>query len=877
MAQKGYTIKLGLDMSEVNKNIANSEKATKNYQKELREVNKLLKLDPTNTTLLSQKQELLAKSISSTKTKLDELKASETKMQNALKNNDAYQKAYVPLKKSIDETDEKLKQLMKQQEKMDKQLSEGKISQSKYDAFQKELEETREKSVSLTKELKNLDKSFEDGHIDESQYREFQREIEKTEQQLKNLEKQASETGKTLSKSSGDMAQKFNNAGQKLETVGNKMLPVTAATAAFGAVAVASMNSVDEGLDTIVTKTGATGSALNEMRGIMEDLAGEIPEDFKVIGDAVGEVNTRLGFTGDKLKTSSKDFLEFAKINSMDVNDSIRLVARAMGDANIPMEQYNDLLDMLTVAGQKSGVSIAALTENIAKYGAPMRTLGFDTKESIALFAQWEATGVNVETAFSGMKKSISNWSAAGKDARVEFAKSLDQIKSAPDLADATTKSIEVFGAKAGPDLADAIRGGRFEIDEYVAALESSGGAVDQTYAGIVDGVDNAQIASNNFKTALHDIGETIMIMLGNILLPFSNAFKSFMQTFNTLPGPIKNIIVLLGGLLLAAGPILIFIGKISTGIGAVISILPKITPILNSIGGVVKGLFSTIMAHPVIAVITAVVAAIVYLYTNCEWFRDMVSNILGIIGGLLQSGADFFIGIISTIIGWVSGAFTSIISFAGDCYNGIIGFFQGIPGFFSNIFQSAVNGIMLFFSPIISFFSGIYNGICDIFTRVGSAIGGAVSGAFKTAVNSVMGIVDAIVNGFIDSINWAIGVINHIPGVDIDKVKHVDIPYMAKGGVLHDGQSIVAEAGPELVQLINGKAVVTPLSGQSKVTPLSGQKSSNLSASTASNSEPLEINIQFRDLTLGKAVIKDLKELGRMNGKTYLLNYGGQ
>lgn len=73
------------------------------------------------------------------------------------------------------------------------------------------------------------------------------------------------------------------------------------------------------------------------------------------------------------------------------------------------------------MAGQKSGISIDTLTANLAKYGAPMRALGIDTKTSIAMFAGWEKAGVNTEIAFSGMKKAISNWGAAGKDSTVEF------------------------------------------------------------------------------------------------------------------------------------------------------------------------------------------------------------------------------------------------------------------------------------------------------------------------------------------------------------------------------------------------------------------------------------------------------------------------
>lgn len=82
----------------------------------------------------------------------------------------------------------------------------------------------------------------------------------------------------------------------------------------------------------------------------------------------------------------------------------------------------------------------------------------------------------------------------------MEFQNVLDKIAAAPDLATASTMAIEVFGAKAGPDLADAIQGGRFAVDEYVEALKNSEGAVQGTYDMIVDEVDDTARAQRNHK-----------------------------------------------------------------------------------------------------------------------------------------------------------------------------------------------------------------------------------------------------------------------------------------------------------------------------------------------------------------------------------------
>ncbi|WP_339501350.1 phage tail tape measure protein, partial [Pseudomonas canadensis] len=155
---------------------------------------------------------------------------------------------------------------------------------------------------------------------------------------------------------------------------------------------------------------------------------------------------------------------------------------RAMGDAGIEADEYQSVLDMVAKAAQASGISVDTLADSITKYGAPMRAMGFEMKESIALFSQWEKSGVNTEIAFSGLKKAISNWGKAGKDPREEFKKTLAEIERTPDIASATSLAIEAFGAKAGPDLADAIKGGRFSYQEFLKTIEDSQGTVNQTF-----------------------------------------------------------------------------------------------------------------------------------------------------------------------------------------------------------------------------------------------------------------------------------------------------------------------------------------------------------------------------------------------------------
>lgn len=259
----------------------------------------------------------------------------------------------------------------------------------------------------------------------------------------------------------------------------------------------------DDGRDSVIKATGATGEFAKELTESYQNVATSIKGDLSSIGGAIGEVNTRFGYTGEKLEKTTEDFLKFADITGTDAVQSVQLVSRAMGDAGVPAEEYKKVLDELAVATQGSGISIDTLAENLTKYGAPMRALGFDTEESIAIFSQWEKAGVNTEVAFSGMKNAISSWGKEGKDAKEEFKKTLDEIGKAPSTAEATAKAIEVFGKKAGPDLADAIKGGRFAFDDFLKLVKNSSGTVDNTYEETQSGLDKLQLGVQAAKVEL--------------------------------------------------------------------------------------------------------------------------------------------------------------------------------------------------------------------------------------------------------------------------------------------------------------------------------------------------------------------------------------
>ena len=111
---KGITVEIGGDTTGLSKALSGVNKEIKSTQSQLKDVNKLLKLDPTNTTLLEQKQKLLQQAVSETKEKLTQLKSVQDQMDAGLKNGTVTQQQYDAWQREIIETENELKNLEQQ-------------------------------------------------------------------------------------------------------------------------------------------------------------------------------------------------------------------------------------------------------------------------------------------------------------------------------------------------------------------------------------------------------------------------------------------------------------------------------------------------------------------------------------------------------------------------------------------------------------------------------------------------------------------------------------------------------------------------------------------------------------------------------------------
>ena len=344
-------------------------------------------------------------------------------------------------------------------------------------------------------------------------------EIEKQTKALDDLGKESEDADKAL----GDVTDGSEKATKGFTVMKGALADliskgIQAAITAFKDLAknaVDAYKEMDEGADNVIKATGATGDAAKQLKDSYKNVAKSIKGDFGDMGSTLGEVNTRFGSTGKELEETTKQFLKFSEITGTDATSAVQMVSRAMEGAGIDSKDYSKVLDQLAVAAQASGVSVDKMAEGLTKYGAPMRALGFDTSDTIAIFAQFEKAGINTEQAFAGMQKAVQNWTKDGKDAKTEFQKTVDLIKSAPDDTKAAQIAMDTFGKKAGTEMADAIKSGRLEYGDFLKIIEGSEGTVSKTYEETQDGFDKMAVVIQGVKTDMADFVGDIMDKYG--------------------------------------------------------------------------------------------------------------------------------------------------------------------------------------------------------------------------------------------------------------------------------------------------------------------------------------------------------------------------
>lgn len=736
----GITIDIAGKTSGLVSSLKSADSALSKTNSALKSVNSALKFDSSNVSLLTSKSQLLGEAIAQNSEKLDVLKATAEKAMETLG-------------------------------------QEGGTTTEQFAELQAEISRTEQTLAGLETEAANTDAALSGigsdaaGDLDD---------LAGAADDAAGAMDGMDEAGGNVTQSLGEIASKCQEVGEKLKT------HVTDPLSKLGKASISSFKEVDSGMDIIVKKVGTIAVDLDDLQQVYENVFGSMPVSAEDAGNAVGEINTRMNLTGQELEDMTRLFLKFSNVTGADVSGAVASVDKIMEKFGDDAGSASDILNAMAHVSQRTGVSIDTLTGNLESNGAALKEMGFNVNESIDLLSIMEQNGVDVSTAMAGMKKAVQNATKEGVPAREALQDMITKIQNAQSEIGAMQYATELFGAKGAPEMVQAVKEERFYIDEVGFSMRDYGNIVNDTFEATQSAPDEAKVAFNNLKLAGAELGASILTVLSPAIKGLTSFVKDLTSWYKNLDPSVQKVITVIGLLAVTVGPLLIVLAKLITAIQVITTVIPACK-------AAVLALNAAFAANPIGLVITAIaalVAAFVYLWNNCEEFREF----------------------------WI-GLWEALQEGAGVVIDGIkLAFEQLGEGF-----QTVGDGIMLLFGTIGEAFGSlgdIMGTICSTALEGFQAFGDGVQTVFSTMwdfikgiINTIIGGINGLIYGVESAINFVIRGMNKlhweipswVPGLggygfgfDISEVSFGRIPELAQGAVIPPNNPFLAMLGDQ-------------------------------------------------------------------------------
>lgn len=758
---KGITVEIGGDTTKLQTALKGVNGQIKNTQSALKDVERLLKLDPTNTNLLAQKQKLLTQAIGETKEKLATLKT-------------AAEQAY-------------------------EQLQKGEITQAQYDALQREIAETEA-------ELKKLESQASKTNQTLTKIGEVGSKVESFGNGVTNVGKKVSVASAAVTAMGGAAVKTAADFESSMSQVQATMGITKDSMSKVNGQSVNTMDTLSDLAKTMGAKTAYSASECAEALNYLA-LAGY---DTQQMCDTLPTVLNLAAAGNIDLASASDMVTDAMSALGMEVKDADKMVdqmAKTASSTNTSVSQLGE--GILTIGATAKSVkggtaelntALGILANNGikgAEGGTHLRNVILSLQNPTDKAAkQMDALGVSVYDSEGNMRSLNDilgdlNSSMDGMTSE-EKANIISKIFNKTDLS-----SVNALLANTGDTWTD-----------LQTAIENSGGAAQQ----MADTqLDNLKGQLTILKSAVEgfaiSIGEALMPMIKNIVAKV----QSFVDWLNNLDEGTRQVIVKIGLFVAALGPVLVILGTVISKVGVAMQAFSKfglkITSLISKAGGLsgvmgkvgtaIGGISAPVVA--VVAIIGTLVAAFIHLWRTNEEFRDSIiaiwNRIKEIFSGFAQGitdrlnalGFDFqnfkevvsaiwnalcnflapvFEGVftqIANILEGVLGVITGILDvfigiFTGNwsqVWEGVKGIFGSVWEFIKNTFTNCMNVIrniadVVFgwfgtswnevWTGIKDFFVGIWTGISNFFTNLWEGIKNTV----RTAIMFIASILEA-------------------------------------------------------------------------------------------------------------------------------------
>ena len=911
---EGLYVKFGANTVEFDRSVKGINNALSSLKKDFTNINRQLKMDPDNVDLLNRKLVNLQEQARVGAMKIAELK----KQQKALGESEVGSAQWNKLQIEIAKVESQMKVVDKAIESTQKHIEDvgnpksilnlnkelGNVAKE-LDIVNQKLEldpnnvELAEQKMKLLRkqselagdkvqELKKKQAALGDEKIGTEEWRQLQNEIGQAEVEVMKIDRAMDNLGES-SKSAGndikeatkylkadlmmDVAEKASQVGQKMVDAGKKTVDA--------------WSEIDEAMDTITTKTGLTGNALLELQGIAKGIATEMPATtFKESADAVGELNTQFGLTGEKLKSSSELLIKYAKINETDISSSAISGKQAIEAYGLSADDLGKVLDNVTKVAQDTGQSVDTIVQKAVDGAPQIKGLGLSFEEGAALIGKFEKSGVDSSAALSSLSKAAVNYAKDGKTLIDGLNETSSAIQNSTSETEALSIASAVFGSKAAPRMVDAIKRGAFSFDDLASAAKNSSGTVATTFNETVDPIDKLTQYSNKAKEGMAEIGGKLLETVIPALEPLMGMLESAVNWFTSLNETDQQTIVILGlvtaavtMLLGAIAPLVIAIGAIGAPVGivvaAIVGAIAVITLIIQAItnwGAISEWLKTTwdSCAAWLSELWTNIVTTATTAWSNfTAWLSELWSSITSTAQSAWSSFTTWLSGLWSSVVSTGQSLWSSFTSALSNIFSSFISGVQSLWSSFtstlSNLWSGLVSTGSNLFNNLSSTISGIFNGILSTATNIWNTIKSTISGAIDGAKNAVTNGINAIKGLFNFQFRWP-----HIPlphfrvsgsANPLDWLKgglpSIGIDWYAKGGVM---------TKPTLFGMNGNRAMVGGEAGAEAILPLNKSTLGAIGQSIANTMNTSNnINVNFSGVTIREEA--DLNRLANVVG----------
>ena len=691
---KGITVEIGGDTTGLEKALKGVNSSIKTTQSALKDVERLLKLDPTNTELLTQKQKLLKDAIASTSEKLETLKEA--------------------------------------QKQAKEQLERGELGQDKYDALQREIVETEQ-------ELKRLQEQAATTSVTLEKIAAAGDKFEKAGDSITNAGKQISVASAAVTglgvaavKTAADFDSAMANVAAISGATGDDLQALRDKAREMGEKTKFSASEAADAMSYMAMAGWKTGDMLSGIEGIMH-LAAASGEDLATTSDIVTDALTAFGLTAE----DSAHFADILAAASSNANTNVSMMgetfkycAPVAGALGYSAEDVAEAIGLMGNAGIKSTQAGTALRTMMTKLQGELKLSG-------------EALGeVTIQTANAdGSMRELSDILA---DCRTAFSKMSE--------SEAAAAAETLVGKNAMSGFLALMNSAPGDIDKLRNAIENCDGSAEDMAAIMQDNL-NGQLTI--LKSQLEELAISFGEMLMPVIRKVVTAVQGFVDKLNNMDEAQRKTIITIGLVIAALGPFLVILGTVistvgksmkayasaTKGIKKLMVAVKSGTGIFGKLGTALGGISAPVLA--IVAVIAVLVAAFTHLWKTNDGFRE---NIIATWTQIKETVSNFCQGIVDRLnsLGFEFSSITEVLKAVWDGFCNLLGpVFEGAFRFISDTLSTVLDVILNTVDFFIAVFSGDWEGAWEAVKNIFSSIWNGLVSWFTNILETIKGVLD--------------------------------------------------------------------------------------------------------------------------------------